>query len=382
MTRHIAFLIYRDFQLLDAAGPIAAFEVAARYRPGAYTLRVIAAEPGTVASSSGACLQAGPLGRARGIDTLVVAGGEGSRSAMACLKTRRYIQACALRARRTASVCSGSYLLAAAGLLDGRRATTHWSRAADFARKFPLVRVDPDCIFVKDGSVWTSAGITAGIDLSLALIEDDLGETIARRVAQQLVVYYRRPGGQSQFSALLEMERANGRFAALLDHVRSHLEKRHSVADLAEQACMSPRNFSRAFFAETGMTPAKAIEQLRAETARGSLAGNHRSVQDIARACGYGNPERMRRSFLRLFGAPPSAMKYHGRPRSRREFEASCATTAATATPEARHFSDPRPTARQPGGRARRPRLAIGSWIDEDEPPPVRPVRAPAPGTR
>jgi transcriptional regulator GlxA family with amidase domain len=312
MTRRIAFLIFPGFQLLDAAGPIAAFEIASRYVPGSYTLKVIAAQSGLVASTSAAALQADPLGRARGIDTLMVAGGEGSRAAMSCAKTRRFIQACASQARRTTSVCSGSYLLAAAGLLDGRRATTHWSRAADFARKFPRIHVQPDSIFVKDGSIWTSAGITAGIDLSLALIEEDLGESVARRTAQQLVVYYRRPGGQSQFSALLDMERANSRFTPLLDYVRGHLERRHSVADLAERACMSPRHFSRAFHAETGMSPAKAILQLRAETARGSLGGG-RTLQEVARACGFGNAERMRRSFLRLFGAPPSAVKFHPR---------------------------------------------------------------------
>jgi transcriptional regulator GlxA family with amidase domain len=313
MIRQIAFLIYPDFQLLDAAGPIAAFEIAARYQPGSYTLRVIAAEPGLVTSSSGASMQARPFGSGRGIDTLVIAGGDGSRSAVSCAKTLRFIRHCASHARRTTSVCSGSYLLAAAGLLDGKRATTHWSRAADFARKFPRVRLDPDCIFVKDGSIWTSAGISAGIDLSLAMIEADLGESIARRTAQQLVVYYRRPGGQSQFSALLEMERANGRFTPLLDYVRRHLDRRHSVADLAEHVCMSPRHFSRAFHSETGMSPAKAVMQLRAETARGSLASDGRSIQDVARICGFGNAERMRRTFLRLFGAPPSAVKYRGR---------------------------------------------------------------------
>jgi transcriptional regulator GlxA family with amidase domain len=313
MTRHIAVLIYPGFQLLDAAGPIAAFEIAGRHQPGSYSLRVVAAEPGLIASSSGASMQARPFGRAQSIDTMIIAGGDGSRAAMLCDKTLRFTRACARDSRRTTSVCSGSYVLAAAGLLDGKRATTHWSRAADFSRKFPKVHVEPDCIFVKDGSFWTSAGISAGIDLSLAMIEADLGESIARRTAQQLVVYYRRPGGQSQFSALLDMERANGRFTALLDHVRTHLQNRHSVADLAERACMSPRHFSRAFQAETGMSPAKAIEQLRAETARGSIAGSGRSVHDVARSCGFGNAERMRRTFLRLFGAPPSAVKYHGR---------------------------------------------------------------------
>ncbi len=313
MTRRILFLIYPGFQLLDAAGPIAAFEIAGRYVPGSYAIEVVAAKPGLVASTSAVSLQAHPFGRARGVDTLVIAGGDGSRTAMACARTRRFIQACRGQARRTTSVCSGSYLLAAAGLLDGRRATTHWSRAADFARKFPLVRVQPDSIFEKDGCLWTSAGITAGIDLSLALIEEDLGESVARRTAQQLVVYYRRPGGQSQFSSLLEMERANSRFTPLLDYVRVHLERRHSVADLAERACMSPRHFSRAFHAETGMSPARAVEHLRAETARGALGAGGASVQQVARSCGFGNAERMRRSFLRLFGATPSAVKFQTR---------------------------------------------------------------------
>jgi transcriptional regulator GlxA family with amidase domain len=313
MLHRVAFLIYPDFQLLDTAGPIAAFEIAERYKPGSYALRVIAVEAGLVVSSSGASMHAGPLGRALTVDTLVVAGGDGSRAAALCPRTRRFIQACATNARRTTSVCSGTYLLAAAGLLDGKRATTHWSRTTDFTRRFPQVRLDPDRIFVKEGRIWTSAGITAGIDLSLALIEEDLGESVARRTAQQLVVYYRRPGGQSQFSALLEMDRANGRFAALLDHVRSTLNTRHSTADLAEYACMSPRHFFRAFQAETGMTPAKAVERLRAETARGALDSKGRSVQEVARSCGFGNPERMRRTFLRVFGAPPSALKYQGR---------------------------------------------------------------------
>jgi transcriptional regulator GlxA family with amidase domain len=313
MPRRVAFLIYSDFQLLDAAGPIAAFEIAERYNPGSYALRVVAVEPGLVVSSSGASMHAGPLGRALTVDTLVVAGGDGSRAAALCPQTRRFIQACATKARRTTSVCSGTYLLAAAGLLDGKRATTHWSRTTDFTRRFPQVRLDPDRIFVKEGRIWTSAGITAGIDLSLALIEEDLGESVARRTAQQLVVYYRRPGGQSQFSALLEMEPANGRFAALLDHVRSSLNARHSIADLAEYACMSSRHFFRAFQAETGMSPAKAVERLRAETARGALDGNGRSVQEVARSCGFGNAERMRRTFRRVFGAPPSALKYQGR---------------------------------------------------------------------
>jgi transcriptional regulator GlxA family with amidase domain len=309
VIRRIAFLIYPDFQLLDAAGPIAAFEIAERYRPGSYALRVVAVKPGHVVSSSGVSMRALACGRASGIDTLVICGGDGSRAAAICVATRRFVRACAKAARRVATVCSGTYVLASAGILDGKAATTHWSRSVDFARKFPNVRLDPDRIFVKDGKFWSSAGITAGIDLALALIAEDLGERIARRTAQQLVVYYRRPGGQSQFSALLEMERADGRFSALLDHVRGNLEKNLSVAELARFSCMSPRHFARKFRAEIGVSPAKAVERLRVETARAALESGARSSQLIARSSGFGNAERMRRSFLRMLGTSPSALK-------------------------------------------------------------------------
>ncbi len=208
-----------------------------------------------------------------------------------------------------ASVCSGAYILAATGLLDGRAATTHWTRSDDFARKFPRVKLDADRIFVKAGKFWSSAGITAGIDLSLALIAEDLGEAVARKVAQQLVVYYRRPGGQSQFSTLLELERADGRFAPLLDYVRTNLRERLSVDELAARACMSPRNFARLFQTETGTSPARAVMRLRAETARAQIESGGASVQEIARSCGFGDPERMRRAFVSLFGRPPTALR-------------------------------------------------------------------------
>ncbi len=313
MPRQIAFLIYRDFQILDAAGPMAAFEIAERYRPGSYALRVVASTAGAVRSSAGISMLASSFGRGGRVDTLIVAGGDGSRAALACPRTRRYLQSCATGARRTASVCSGAYLLAAAGILDGKRATTHWSRSVDFAHRFPRVRLEPDRVFIKDGTIWSSAGISAGIDLSLALIEEDLGEAIARQTAQQLVVYFRRPGGQSQFSAMLEMQRANGRFATLLDYVRGNLGKRLSVPELADQAHMSARHFSRAFHAETGLSPARAIEQLRAEAARGALEGTGRSVQEIARSHGFGSTERMRRSFVKLFGVSPAAIRLRAR---------------------------------------------------------------------
>jgi transcriptional regulator GlxA family with amidase domain len=239
-----------------------------------------------------------------------VAGGDGTRAAALDDRTRRFVLGCAEHARRVTSVCSGSYVLAASGLLDGRAATTHWSRTPDFERRFPRVRLEPDRIFVRSGKLWTSAGITAGIDLALALIEDDLGEDVARRTAQELVVYHRRPGGQSQFSALLELERPGGRFAALLDHVRGHLRSALDVEALARHVGMSPRHFARTFREELGVTPARAVERLRAETAHAALAsGGAASVHDVAASCGFGSAERMRRSFLRVYGTPPSAVR-------------------------------------------------------------------------
>ncbi len=309
MARRITFFIYPDFQLLDIAGPIAAFEIAGRIQRDYYSLRTIAVKSGSVSSSSGFAIRASTLPRPDTIDTLVIAGGDGSREAATCATTRRFLQACAVKARRAASVCSGAYLLAAAGLLDGKRATTHWSRSADLQKRFPNVLVETDRIFVKAGKFWTSAGITAGIDLALALIAEDHGEKVARHTAQQMVVYYRRPGGQSQFSTLLELERGDGRFGALLDHIRANLRKPLIVSDLAARANMSPRHFARAFHTETGVTPAKAVERIRADAARAALDSGNRSIQKIARACGFGESERMRRTFVRLFGVSPAALK-------------------------------------------------------------------------
>jgi transcriptional regulator GlxA family with amidase domain len=221
----------------------------------------------------------------------------------------RYLRRAAEKQTRVASVCSGSLLLAAAGVLDGRCATTHWSRTGQFERQFPQVRLDADRIFVKEGLVWSSAGISAGIDLAMAMISEDFGHELARSVAQELVVYYRRPGGQSQFSSLLAMQGADNRFDTLLDHIRRHLAERHGVAELAARACMSPRHFAREFRARTGVTPAKAVERLRVEAARAALENGATSVQRIATECGFGDVERMRRSFMRLLGVPPSSLR-------------------------------------------------------------------------
>ncbi|WP_300575269.1 GlxA family transcriptional regulator [Phenylobacterium sp.] len=306
--RPITFLIFPDFQLLDAAGPIAAFEIAERHRPGSYRLRVVAARAGPVASSSGATMNAEAADEAA-IDTLVVAGGEGTRPALLEAPLIDWVRRTATRARRSASVCSGAYILAEAGLLEGRAATTHWSRTADFRRRYPGVRLEPDRIYVRDDGIWTSAGITAGIDLALALIAEDLGEAVARATAQQLVVPRRRPGGQSQFSALVDMGGASGRFADLLDWARERLSEPLGVERLADQAAMSPRNFARAFVREIGMTPAKAVEHLRVEAARSRLETADEPVEQVAAAVGFGDAERMRRAVLRAFGQPPQALR-------------------------------------------------------------------------
>jgi transcriptional regulator GlxA family with amidase domain len=313
MTRRIGFLIFQDFQILDAAGPIAAFEIAGRYGQGCYKIEVLAHAAGPVASTSGAGMLAQAFDPATRLDTLVIAGGEGTREASHDARLLALVRAGAARARRTASVCSGAFVLAAAGLLDGRRATTHWSRTADFARRFPAVRLEPDRIFVADGPIWTSAGITAGVDMALAMIGEDLGETIARRTAQQLVVYHRRPGGQSQFSALLELGRPDARFGGLIAWARERLAEPLSVEQLADCAAMSPRHFARAFAAETGVTPAKAIERLRVEAARERIEAASEPIDRIAERVGFGDAERMRRAFLRAFGQPPQALRRSAR---------------------------------------------------------------------
>lgn len=304
MLRRIHMLVFPGFQLLDAAGPVGAFEAA-----GAYDVRIVAATPGPVASSSGVEWMARGLPRSNEGGTLMISGGPGVDAAMSDAALLRFIRNAHRRNLRVASVCSGSLLLAAAGLLDGRVATTHWSRTAQFNQLFPAVRLEADRIFVKDGDTWTSAGVTAGIDLALAMIAHDVGEDVARAVAQELVVYYRRPGGQSQFSALLTLQGAQSRFDPLLDHIRRNLRERHSVEELAERSCMSPRHFARAFHAETGVTPAKAVEKIRVEAARTAFETGAASVQRVATDCGFGDAERMRRSFARLLGMAPSALR-------------------------------------------------------------------------
>jgi transcriptional regulator GlxA family with amidase domain len=224
-----------------------------------------------------------------------------------------YVRRSAETARRTASMCTGAFVLAEAGLLDGRRATTHWHYAQDLRTRFPSVTVDEDRIFIADGPIWTSAGMTAGIDLALALVERDLGAKVARSVARNLIVYHWRTGGQSQHSALLELEPKSDRIQSALTYAKKNLAEPLSVEQLAEAARLSPRQFSRAFRAETGQTPAKAVERLRIETARLMLEESRHTIDQIAVATGFADPRRMREAFLRLFGQPPQAFRRNAR---------------------------------------------------------------------
>jgi transcriptional regulator GlxA family with amidase domain len=308
MTRRIAVVVFPEFQILDATGPIGALEVASRVSPGAYELDLVSATGGEVASSAGVRIVTRPFDDS-GFDTILVSGGVGTRYYADRAPDVAWIRRLAGEVRRIASVCSGAYLLAEAGLLDGKRATTHWGRSNDFARRYPRVRLEPDRIFVREGEIWTSAGITAGIDLTLAMIEDDLGSEVAKSTAQQLVVHQRRPGGQSQFSALLEMGGPSGRFAELMDWMRERLSEPLNVERLADRAAMSPRHFARAFTAETGVTPAKAVERLRLEAARVRVEAGHEPIDRVALTAGFRDPERMRRAFLRAFGQPPQALR-------------------------------------------------------------------------
>jgi len=305
----IGVLVFPDFQLLDAAGPISVFDIAGRFAGVRPSIKLLAETPGPVRSSSGVEMFARGLKAAGAISTLFVAGGQGVDLAARSPKILAFVREMANRGVRIASVCSGAYILAEAGLLDGRRATTHWRRTRQFLALYPKVKLEPDRIFVRDGNIWSSAGITAGIDLALAMAAEDFGDEVAQRTARELVLYNRRNGGQSQFSSLLELKAPGGRFGALLTWARENLNAPLTVEALAEQAGMSSRHFARAFIAETGTTPSKAIERLRIEVARQRVQSSSEAIEAVARLTGFRDPERMRRAFIRAFGQPPQSLR-------------------------------------------------------------------------
>jgi len=305
-SREIVFLVFPDFQILDLTGPLEVFSQAERRTRGTYTLRTVALEPGPVASSSGLAVHAEAARPFSGADTLVVVGGRGMDAALAELECAAWIREAATRVRRIASVCNGAFLLAEAGLLDGRRATTHWTRAADLAERYPSVVVDADPIFIREGEVSTSAGVTSGIDLALALVEEDLGSAYARRVARQLVVFVQRPGNQRQFSAQLTAQRpAREPIRELLGYIADHPDEDLCVPVLAARVGLSERQFLRVFPAETGHSPAAYVEAVRVEAACRLLETTDDGLDRIARVCGFGTLRTLQRSFQRVLRVAP-----------------------------------------------------------------------------
>jgi transcriptional regulator GlxA family with amidase domain len=315
--RTIVFLAASSTQILDVSGPFQVFVRAAdlfvqdypsRKRPYSVVL-ASSTHRNTVTTNCGLVLAGTETFRSlRGpIDTLLVAGGTGLESAARDEELLAWLRTAAQRVRRIGSICTGAFLLAAAGLLDGKRATTHWKWAAELARRSKLTTVDPDPIYIRDGNTYTTAGITAGMDLALALVEEDLGSPLALQVARELVLYLRRAGGQSQFSTALSLQASD---RSQIEEVRSwaldHLEQDLPVDKLAAKAGMSPRNFARVFLQDTGTTPARFVEHLRVEAARRRLEESRDKLEKIATDCGFGSITNLRRSFLRVLRVPPA----------------------------------------------------------------------------
>lgn len=314
MSRSVAMVVFPQFELLDLSGPVSAF-TAASLHGSPYALSVVSAAGGSVCSQSGVSIDTRKAVAGKRYDTVAVVGGLSAHRLASDCPTTALVRKLARGARRMTSICTGAFVLAAAGLLEGRRATTHWRLAGVLQSRFPSIRVDADRIFVADAGVWTSAGVTAGIDLALALIEEDYGGELAKTIARDLVVPYRRPGGQSQFSTLLELEPASDRVREALSFAREHLHERLPVERLAEAACISPRHFGRLFLSETGETPARAVERLRVEAARPRIEDSREPLESIARKVGFGDAETMRRSFVRLCGQTPQTLRRLSRAR-------------------------------------------------------------------
>jgi len=308
--QRIGFIVLPGFQTLSLS-TLSVFELANwEMSEAVYEVHLLSETGGSVRSSIGVSVATEPFDETN-FDTVMVGG-----SAVAGALTPgviKFLRQALQRSRRLASTCTGAFVLAEAGLLDGRRATTHWERARELRTRFPKVKVEEDRIFIIDGPVWTSAGMTAGIDLALAMIEKDFGAEVARAVARKLVVYHRRAGGQSQFSALLELEPKSDRIQSALAYAKRNLDKPLNVRQLAEAAHLSPRQFSRAFQVETGQSPAKAIENLRVEAARLMMEQSRHPIDVIARQTGFADRDRMRRAFLRAFGQPPQVIRRNAR---------------------------------------------------------------------
>jgi transcriptional regulator GlxA family with amidase domain len=340
MSRVVAILVFNGALALDVSGPAEVFATANRLSDRAeYDVRIVSKNGGTIVTASGISLlteQASSLGD---VDTFIVSGGVKVKAVATDPEMGALVRRAAERARRLCSVCTGAFILAEAGVLDGRRAVTHWETCEEFRRRYPAVKLDLDPIYIRDGHIWTSAGVTAGIDLALALTEDDLGRAMAIGIAKQLVVFLHRPGGQAQFSSTLSAQtKAAGREAAerfrkLHAWMAENIARELSVPVLAAQVNMAPRSFARIYAEAMGVTPAKAVEDLRLEAAKQTLEAGDTPLKVIAVQCGFGNEERLRRSFARRYGVAPSVYRerfgLHGAEAERAEGSSEAKRTAA-----------------------------------------------------
>ncbi len=310
----VAMLTYDGVNLIDVSGPLQAFQTAGRLAreaglPTPYELRILSAAGGAVTTSPGLPIVTEPLEALDGqpIDTLIVPGGTLNGQPVTPPDLVAWLRRRGPEVPRPCSVCTGAFLLAAAGLLDGRRAATHWDWATRLKERHPAVQVDADPIFIKDGPVWTSAGVTAGIDLTLALVEADLGHALAIATARQLVVFMKRPGGQSQFSVPLSAQGApDGAFHDLHAWIAAHLHEDLRIERLAEQAGMSPRTFARVYVAKLGRTPARTVQAMRLEAACNALERTGAPLKRIAADAGFGDEQTLRRVFQKLYGITPT----------------------------------------------------------------------------
>ena len=319
MTKTLAIPVFPHLQSLDAVGPGQVFGSANQVlERSAYRVMFVASQPGSIETSAGFSLHAASLRSTppKSVHTLIIPGGEDApiRHALRDKPLMRWINDTARQAKRTCSVCSGAFILASTGLLDGRTAATHWSATSDLKRNFPNLSVDENSIYVTDGKFWTSAGVTTGIDMSLALVEEDHGREIAMKVARQLVVYMRRPGHQTQFSTALNAQSASDdRIAGLASWIETHLHKRLDVETLAAQVAMSPRTFHRHLVNELGVSPARFVEAIRLDAARRWLDECNFDLASIAGRAGFSGADHLIRAFSRRFGVTPHAYRrVHG----------------------------------------------------------------------
>ncbi|HXQ16928.1 MAG TPA: DJ-1/PfpI family protein [Caulobacteraceae bacterium] len=318
MARVVALFVYNGALALDVAGPAEVFATANRLsasKAAEYEVRVVSKDGGIIVTASGIPFLTEKASSLEEVDTFIVSGGPRIKAVATDPEVASLMRRAAAQSRRMCSVCTGAFVLAEAGLLEGRRAVTHWETGEQFRARFPGVKLDLEPIYIRDGAIWTSAGVTAGIDLALALTEDDLGRSMAIGIAKQLVVFLHRPGGQAQFSATLSAQtKAAGREAAerfrkLHSWMAENLAGELSVPTLAAQVNMAPRSFARTYAEAMGVTPAKAVEDLRLEAAKGALEAGEAPLKVIAVQCGFGNEERLRRSFSRRYGVAPSAYR-------------------------------------------------------------------------